>query len=242
MVTGKKVTRKQLLKEPDEFLSFSVKMFNFAVQYKTQVLSVFGGVILVILVISGFSYYSHKKASEALAQLQTSWNRYESLRAEKGPIEAYQSVGPEFEKILAEHDGQPGGKAARVILANISFNAGESDKAIALYEAALKDFAEPFYRGQIWNGLGYAHEAKGEFGKAAEYFESTAAGTSEILKGEALFNLGRMHSALGNNEKSLNAYRKVIADHPDSLYADLARERTGGGGELDPAVSAAPTE
>ena len=128
-----------------------------------------------------------------------------------------------------------------MILANISFNAGEPDKAIALYKAALEDFNEPFYRGQIWNGLGYAYETKNDLSKAAEYFESTAAGANEILKGEALFNLGRIYSALGNNEKSLGAYQRVITDHPDSLYADLARERTGGSKSV-PAISTSPKE
>ena len=115
MAKRKKVTRKQLLKEPDEFLTFSAKLFNFVVKYKVQALGSLGGLILIVLAISGFSYYSHKQASEAVAQLQKSWNRYESLRNEKGPVEAYQTVGPEFDKILNDHGRQPGGKAARVI-------------------------------------------------------------------------------------------------------------------------------
>ena len=241
MAKRKKVTRKQLLKEPDEFLTFSAKLFNFVVKYKVQALGALGGLILIVLAISGFSYYSHKQASEAVAQLQKSWNRYESLRNEKGPVEAYQTVGPEFDKILNDHGRQPGGKAARVILANISYNGGDADKAIALYKAALEDFADPFYRGQILNGLGYAHEAKNDFEKAAEYFETIATGSSEVLRGEALFNLGRLYGTLGNLGKSMDAYQKVISDYPNSLYADMARERIGIAA-VKPYASASPPE
>ncbi len=241
MAKGKKVTRKKLLKEPDEFLTFSAKLFNIIVKYKFQALGAIGGLVLIVLVISGFSYYAHRQASQAEAQLQKSWNRYESLRNEKGPLEAYQAVSSEFENILVNFGGQPGGKAARVVLANICYNGGDADKAIALYEAALEDFADPFYRGQILNGLGYAHEAKNELEKAAEYFETTAAGSNAALRGEALFNLGRLYGALENIEKSMAAYQKIISEHPDSLYADLARERIGTTA-INPVVSASPPE
>jgi tetratricopeptide (TPR) repeat protein len=241
MAKRKKVTRKQLLKEPDEFLTFSAKTFNFVVKYKVQALGAIGGLILIVLAISGFSYYSHKQASQAVAQLQKSWKLYESLRNEKGPAEAYQTVGPEFDKILSDHGRQPGGKAARVIFANIAYNGGDADKAITLYKAALEDFEDPFYRGQILNGLGYAYEAKKDLEKSSEYFETTAAGNSEVLKGEALFNLGRLYGTLGNLEKSMDAYQKVISDYPDSLYADMARERIGLTA-AKPFVSASPPE
>jgi tetratricopeptide (TPR) repeat protein len=227
MAKKKKVTRKQLLKEPDEFLTFSTKLFNFVLKYKLQVLGALGGVILIVLAISGFSYYTHTQASAAEAQLQKSWNRYESVRNEKGSIEAYQSVGPEFDKLVDDHGNQPAGKAARVILANICYNGGDFDKAIALYEASLDDYADPFYRGQILNGLGYAHEAKKNYKKAIEYFELTAAAGNEVTKGEAWFNLGRLYDMSGDSAKSMDAYQKVVAEYPDSLYAGLVRERIG---------------
>jgi len=241
MAKKKKVTRKQLLKEPDEFLTFSAKLFNFVLEHRTQALGALGGVILIVLAVSGFSYYSHKQASAAEAQLQKSWNQYEAIRNEKGPVEAYQAVGSEFDKLISEHGGRPGGKAARVILANICYNGGDIDKAITLYEASLDNFEDPFYRGQILNGLGYAHEAKKDYKKAIEYFEVTASGSSGVLKAEALFNLARLNGALGNSEKSADAYRKVISDYPDSLYADLVRERMGTEA-TKPIVSASPPE
>ena len=241
MAKKKKVTRKQLLKEPDEFLTFSTKLFNFVLKYKFQVLGALGAVILIVLAISGFTYYTHTQASVAEAQLQKNWSRYESIRNEKGSIEAYQSVGAEFEKLVDAHGNQPAGKAARVILANICYNGGDYDKAISLYEAALDDYADPFYRGQIINGLGYAHEAKKNYKKAIEYFELTAETGNEVTKGEALFNLGRLYGTIGDSDQSMNAYQRVIAEYPDSLYAGLVRERIGNS-TAKPVASASPSK
>jgi len=229
MAIKKKVSRKKRLKEPDEFLTLSARLFQFVVKHKYQMLAALGGVILIVLVFSGWSYYSHQRANESLAQLQKSWNRYETLRnaQDKDPVLAFQEVRAEFEQLIADFGDKPGGKMARVIFADICFDAGETDKAIALYKSALEEFKQPFYREQILNGLGYAYEAKKEYNSALEYFEKISVGNDPELKAEALFNMGRLYAALGNAEKSQQAFQKIVADLPQSFYAELAKERSG---------------
>ena len=104
MATKKKVSRKKLLKEPDEFLTLSARLFQFVVKHKFQMLAVLGGVILIVLAVSGWRYYSHQRANESLAQLQKSWNRYENLRnaQDKDPVLAFQEVRAEFEQLIAD--------------------------------------------------------------------------------------------------------------------------------------------
>jgi tetratricopeptide (TPR) repeat protein len=238
MAIKKKVSRKQLLKEPDEFLTLSARLFQFVVKHKYQMLAALGGVILIVLTVSGWSYHSRQRANESLAQLQKSWNRYETLRngKDKDPVLAYQEVRTEFEQLIADSGDKPGGKMARVIFADICYDAGEADKAIALYQSALEDFTQPFYRDQILNGLGYAYEAKKEYETALEYFGKISVGSDPVLKAEALFNMGRLYAALGNTEKSQQAYQKIVADSPQSFYAELAKERTGNKA-VEPAAS-----
>jgi tetratricopeptide (TPR) repeat protein len=228
MAIKKKVSRKKLLKEPDEFLTLSARLFQFVVKHKFQMLAVLGGVILIVLAVSGWRYRSHQRANESLAQLQKSWNRYQTLRngQDKDPVLAFQEVRAEFEQLIADSGDEPGGKMARVIFADICFDAGQADKAIALYKSALEDFKQPFYKDQILNGLGYAYEAKKEYTTALEYFEKISEGSDPVLKAEALFNMGRLYAALGNTEKSQQAYQKIVTDSPQSFYAELAKERS----------------
>ena len=75
--------------------------------------------------------------------------------------------------------------------------------------------------------MGYAYEAKKEYDTALEYFEKISVGSDPVLKAEALFNMGRLYAALGKVEKSQQAYQKIVADSPQSFYADLAKERAG---------------
>ncbi|MGW8188259.1 MAG: tetratricopeptide repeat protein, partial [Desulfobacterales bacterium] len=227
------------LKEPDEFLTLSARLFQFVVKHKFQMLAVLGGVILIVLAVSGWRYHSRQRANESLAQLQKSWNRYQTLRngQDKDPVLAFQEVRAEFEQLIADSGDEPGGKMARVIFADICFDAGEADKAIALYKSALEDFKQPFYRDQILNGLGYAYEAKKEYNTALEYFEKISEGSDPVLKAEALYNMGRLYAALGATEKSQQAYQKIVTDSPQSFYAELAKERSGNIA-IEPAASA----
>ncbi len=239
MAIKKKVSRKKRLKEPDEFLTLSARLFQFVVKHKYQMLAALGGVILIVLAVSGWSYYSHQRANKSLAQLQKSWNRYETLRnaQDQDPVRAFQGVRAEFEQLIADSGDKPGGKMARVIFADICLDAGEADKAIALYKSALEEFKQPFYREQILNGLGYAYEAKKEYHTALEYFEKISMGSDPVLKAEALFNIGRLQAALGNAEKSQQAFRKIVADLPQSFYSELAKERSGNSA-VEPSTSA----
>ncbi|MFZ0614532.1 MAG: tetratricopeptide repeat protein [Desulfobacterales bacterium] len=231
MAIKKKVSRKKLLKEPDEFLTHSARLFQFVVTHKYQMLAALGGVILLVLSFSAWSYHSRQKTNASLAQLQKSLSRYETLRnqKDKGPMQAYQEVNADFEQLIADSGDTPGGKMARVIYADICYDAGEADRAIALYQGALQDFPQPFYRNQILNGLGYAYEAKHDPAKALEYFDKIATGSDPVLKAGALFNMGRLYAVQGQEEMSRQAYQKIVADAPQSLYAELARERSGNG-------------
>ena len=222
----KKITRKQLLNQPDEFLTHSSRLFKYALEHKYQLLGVLGGIIALVLIISGFRYSSLKKADQAFARLEEARTKYEVLLEEKGPQQAYEQVREDFQQLLRRYSGQTGGKFARVIFADICYRGGRPDEAIDLYNAALEDFDDPFYRNTILHGLGYAYEEKRQLEKAVAYFQQVAASPDSVLKAEALFNAGRLYAALGEVEKSNQSFRQLTSEQPNSLYAELARERT----------------
>jgi hypothetical protein len=44
----------------------------------------------------------------------------------------------------------------------------------------------------------------------------------------ALFNLARLYNAEGNKEKGIEAYKKILSDHADSLYIEIVKEKLRG--------------
>jgi tetratricopeptide (TPR) repeat protein len=228
MAKRKKKTRKQLLKEPDEFITFTSKLLRFVFDYKYQLASTLVGLIALILVATGIRYFSNKAELEAFRLLSQGQIKYQAILKEKGPENALIDVAKDFELIFEKYSSKEGAKLARVVYANMCYNAGDLGKAIALYDKSLKDFkSKPLFQNLILSSLGYIYEDKNDYKSAAKYFEMIASGADPVLRGEALFNLGRLYAAAGDHDKSDAAYKKILSDHSDSIYIELVKERIG---------------
>jgi len=221
-----KISRKQLLNEPDEFITFSSKLLKFIIDHKSQITVAVSVIFLFLLAFSGWRYFLNKAEDKAAISLGRNITRYESVKMKEGSSEAYLEVGKDFQLLLKKYSGRHGGKLARVVYANICYNGDKPDEAIALYKKSLRDFSnKPFIKNQILSCLGYAYEKKEDYAEAIQYFEMTAQGPQSDLKNEAWYNLGRLYSREGDKEKSANAYRKIVSDFTNSMYFDLVKEK-----------------
>ena len=221
-----KISRKQLLNEPDEFITFSSKLLKFIIDHKSQITIAVSVIFCFMLAFSGWRYFSNKAEDKASISLDRNITRYESVKMKEGADKAYLEVEKDFQLLLKKYSGKHGGKLARVVFANICYNTGKPDEAITLYKKSLRDFDDKqFIKNMILNNLGYAYEKKGDYASAIQYFEITAQGTQPDLKNEAWYNLGRLYSQEGDKEKSSKAYSKIVSDFTNSIYFDLVREK-----------------
>jgi len=229
MAKKRKKTRKELLKEPDEFLTFSSKLIKLAIEYKTQLTYALGIILVLAVIISGIRFFSIRSENNASALLDKSLTKYNSIKAEKQPDEVYGEVSAEFQFILNKYKGKKSAKIARLIYADICYNAGKYKQAIELYKTALTEFAKyPMIHHQILSNLGYAYEQSEDYSTAVSYFEKISSAPEPIMRDEALYHLGRLYNKLGENEKSREAYNKILTDHQDFIYIDLVKERMSG--------------
>ena len=150
-----KISRKQLLNEPDEFITFSSKLLKFILDHKSQITIAVSVIFCLLLAFSGWRYFLNKAEDKASISLEQSISRYESVKMKEGASKAYSAVEKDFQVLLKKYSGKHGGKLARVIFANICYDTGKPDEAIALYKKSLQDFADqPFIRNMILNSLG----------------------------------------------------------------------------------------
>ena len=168
----KKVTRKELFNEPDEFITFSAKLLKIMATYKVQLLYGIGLLILIGIIFSGTSYFSYRSESQAFVMLEKTINKYKGSLEKNGPEKAFKEVKNDFVKIIDNYSGNRGGKIARIEFANISINGGDTDGAIDLYRKALEDFKDDqTVKNIILSSLGYAYEEKSDSKSAVKYFE-----------------------------------------------------------------------
>lgn len=226
----KKPSRKQLLKEPDEFITFSGKLIRLGVAYKFQLAAVSGVFLAALVAFSLWGYFNEKAENQASIQLGHALQQYETAQQQVSlPADTYAAVKEAFEALLEAYPHRRAGEIGGLILANIALKAEDYDQAIELYQKARKDFSErPYLMNMIHSGLGYAYEARSENQKAIHAFEKTTASACPLYQDEALFNLGRLYRKNGDNAKSTASYQKIVTDYSDSIFLELAKDKIAG--------------
>lgn len=226
MAKKKRVTRKKLLKEPDEFLTFSAKAIQFMAKNRRPVLGVVIGVLVVALAFAGFRYFSNLSERRAYAVFEQGRSSYASeISRGKAPL-SREKASELFEKVLRKY---PSTKAARLTLlvyADMSYHGRDYQKAIELYQKALVAFSgDDAIQKLIWNGLAHTYEAKKAYQSAADYFQKITESQDSFMKGDAYYNLARMMEALNHQEKAFEAYNKVVEAYPDSVGFQIAKDK-----------------
>lgn len=226
----KRVTRKELVKKPDEFITLTGTVIQWA-RGNAKALT-YGAVAFfaLIVLVAAYSYYSENRERAAAALLSQSMTAYEdALREQKTPADALAMVQPDLEELVATFGSYDAGQLGRLFYAHISLAAAMPDQAIGLYNISLGEIVEgDGLSNTILNGLAMAYMQKGDRAAAIDHFEKVLEGASHVFKDSALFNLGRLYMAEGDEQKSLDAYKRLSTDFPDSIYANIAREKSAG--------------
>ena len=120
MAKKRKKTRKELLKEPDEFITLSGKLIGFAVEHKTLLTYSIAIILALAVIATGIRFFSIRAENKAAALLDNSLTKYQSLENEKkAPEEVYGAVSSDFQLILDKYGSKESGKIARLTFANI---------------------------------------------------------------------------------------------------------------------------
>lgn len=225
MAKKAKKTRKELLKEPDEFITLTGKLIQFSRKNRKELIAGVGLFIILLIVFSAIRYVSRENEKQAFALLNLAETKYANV-SDQAPTEAFEAVQADFQLLVDEYGGKTGGKIAKITFADICFKAGNTDQAIALYLEAQKDFADhPTLANLILSGLGYAHGKKGEQQEAIEYFEKVILSGNTFMKADALFQLGCLYGNGGDAQKSMEAYNRIVAEFPESVHIRLVKEK-----------------
>jgi tetratricopeptide (TPR) repeat protein len=226
MAKKPKISRKEFLKKPDEFVSGTARALEWAAAHRKQLIYGVTTVVVAALLLAAHQFVSSRAEKRAFQLLAQNLAKYDELRSKQDPAKAYQAVSSEFQQLVDKYGTNEGGKLARVIYANICFESGHYQQAVDLYNQALNDFeGEPLVRNLILNGLGYAYEQLNDFAAAAKFFDRVVKDPKALMPAEAWFNLGCLYAKLGENEKSRQAFQKILSDYKDSMYYDMVKER-----------------
>jgi len=222
----KRVTRKQLLKEPDEFITTTGQLINWAKE-NAKALGIGSTLFFTIIIaVSIYAFVNEKRSASAHLMFGEAISKYQREAGTKDGTEAMSAVSGDFDALIDSYGGQPAGKLGRLFYGHMGTMANDFDKAIEHYQKALEDYGDDVSLSNIiHNGLGTAYQQKGDYAKAIEHFQKVADGSGTALKDAALFNMGKLLKQLGKEEDSRAAYQRLKDDFPDSTYTGIVREK-----------------
>ncbi|AOY56913.1 MULTISPECIES: tetratricopeptide repeat protein [Desulfococcus] len=218
--------RKELLKKPDEFLTFSGKLLATIIKYKVYAVSGLILLLAVVMLISGINYMGNRAENQAFVLLEKGMADYDRILADDGPEKAYQVAKNQFQPLFEEYAQKDAGRLARIVYAGMAYDAGDFDTAITLYQGALDDIgAYPGLKPFILGGLGRTYLAQKAYASAARQFETIIQGSDPVLKEDAYLNLGLIYDRMGKTEKRSEILSRFIAEYPDSTFVGMVKEK-----------------
>jgi len=192
---AKKISRKELLKQPDQFLSSTDKALLFFTNNRSTVIGSIVAVLVVGLSLVGYQNYQQSQTMKFEAMY---FNMEEIVR-----IEGAKGSNPESQlvKIRDEISDESHRNRASLLLADVYYQYGNFDKAKSTYQE-VRNSSQGLNHQMANVGLGYAHEAMGEFKKAIDLFKLAIDTNDNFPLFQVYWSLARCHK---NNKDISNA-------------------------------------
>jgi predicted negative regulator of RcsB-dependent stress response len=231
-----KVNRKKLLKEPDEFLTFSDKAIAWSKENAKLLMgaaAVLVGVVAAWVIIGTYLQHRQDEAADALAG---SFESYAKAVEGKADPSQEKAARQSLAKVVEKYGATPAGIQARLALGDLLVEKGKYPEA----EKVLNELCEeadlpPAMRPLAWHGLGLSLEGQKKYAEAAKAYESAMREAGPTLRNSYRLDLARVQEAAGEKEAAIKSYSDAVAQPPDPTSLDMVRSRLVALG-VDPAT------
>ena len=188
---AKRISRKDLFKEQDQFLSTSEKAMLYFMENRSAVIGVVAAIVIAGASFLGLKYYN-----------ETRTLRDEAFYFEITKIaDNADSSASDAKVILGKMDDGPQKDRASLLLGDIHFQNQEYDKAEELYSAVMSHSSHSDINHQMAQvGLAYSHESRKDYKKAIGLFKSVIDANTAFPLFEVYWSLSKCHEL--NNDVS----------------------------------------
>lgn len=209
-----KLSKKEL-KSPDAFQTTFERVGEYVEENKSRVIIAATALSCAVLLVLGIYFYWSYYSGSALKLYAKAQDNI--LKSGDNP-ETEKANIPILQKLADQYPHSWSGRMAHYHLANIYYNQGDLDRAIASYETfvAKTGSDKTGVRFLALTSLGYAYEARKDFKAALKYFEQAQKGYHTGFEMMSLRNVARAHEALNDKAKAMEYYQKALEKTTDS--------------------------
>lgn len=218
-----KITRKDLLKKPDEFITISTKVVTFVTGHTRQFK--IAGMVLIGIIIIGIGIGIYVKYIDKKAQATYNMAYYaisKNLDPEKDK-EEFEESKKLFTEVIESYGISKVASLALPEIAFIDFLQKNYDDAIAGYSKFLDQSTDESYKSLARIALAVCYEEKGDYEKAISILEILISGPDDFFKEQAMLNQARIYRLSNKQEKSNEILREFVDKFKTSPFLPLAK-------------------
>jgi predicted negative regulator of RcsB-dependent stress response len=217
MARKKKITRKELLKRPDEFLTLSTQILNWVKDNYLKVIWLGSGVVLLLILFFGYSAYETRQERRAHEKYFTIQELTDSNQKIK-----------QLEALVKDYPRTKAAFASWVTLGQIYYQKKDFPRAAWAYRSVLNQGKfSPSFKVLILEDLAYAYEEKGDLQQAAKILSELSGEKENLLKEDILLSLARVYQKMGKSQEAKATYQKFLQSFPKSTYVPMVKDLLG---------------
>ena len=211
-----RITRKELLRQPDQFITRSARVIAWVEMNAASILYGAGAVILAVVLIGGWFVWRTNRHARAEALLFEAMNAGGNGEVAQQDASLNDRMINGLQSLVRDYGGTPAAIQAYWNLGRLYFARAEYVAALEAFEQArsrLSDSDNALMSAMISLNVAYAEEAQGSCEQALQNFESVLnAPAATWLRSEAYLGMGRCHEQSGLPEKAVEVYDRGLAD------------------------------
>jgi tetratricopeptide (TPR) repeat protein len=162
----KKLSKRRLLKEPDEFVSTWNKIYIYISEHTNIFYIVLSAIIALAIAFSILSFVYFDRKKDAAGIFEKGMYTYQNSR---GFTDELEDSLASFDTIIKKYPLSDVRDLAFLYRGNVLYDLERYDEAASSYKKAEKKIGEPLSEIATTN-LGYTYDKMGEYDKAAEAF------------------------------------------------------------------------
>lgn len=197
--------------------------------------------VAIALIAYGIYFYRNTRESNAQQQLATAITTFEAPVGDppqgqaptpgprfKTEDEKTAAAEKQFKDVQSKYSGSDAADIAGLYLARIAVQRGDTKTARPLFEEFVSDHGDHTLASAARYSLYQLRIESGEAAQVSTELTAELAKAEPALPGDSiLMLLAQAYEAQGNTAKSLEAYRRITTEFPESPYAIEAHRRVG---------------
>ena len=220
----KKLSRKELLREPDEFITLSGQVLRYCREHTRLVTLICVIVVICVIGAGGFYTYQKQRKDQSHELFEAAYRNYHHLTLSSTPPkkEQLESIFKQFDGIAKEYRSLLAGEMALLYSGHVLYKMKDFKGALERYTKMKSTrVAQSGLSSMLIYHIAMTYLALKDYEQSKTLFEQLAQNTDSPYLREAYASIAAIYEATDKKKEAVQAYRqylKMFPKAPDAAY------------------------